>query len=219
MNQSNQPFKRPKLSENEEYLKVPPPPGQENKFIPPNQQQNNNQNSKPELLNRPIQPPSQEEINWAIQLEEKVNKQNYKPTKEEEQMYQDIANRIIAYQKAQAQAQKYYQAPQPQSNQNQVIVKKSNSFINFLKFLLFLIFIIIFWAKASILVLEPCNFVPKGRIYIVLKPKNFDKVFYSFNMDKIIDKKLKNKSSKFEWYYDPEYWEKNYILIIPYISF
>jgi len=218
MNQSNQPFKRPKLSENEEYVKVPPPPGQENKFVPPNQQKNNN-NQKQELLTPPIQPPSQEEINWAIQLEEKVNKQNYKPTKEEEQIYQDIANRIIAYQQAQVQAQKYYNPPQQQSTQPQIIIRKSNPFINFFKFLLFVIFIILFWAKASILILEPCNFVPKGKIYIVIKPKNFDKVFYSFNMDKIIDKKLKSKSLKFEWYQDPEYWEKNYILVFPYISF
>jgi len=217
MNQSNQPFKRPKLSENDEYIKVPPPPGQENKFTLPNQQQEKNSQKK-ELLSRHIEPPTQEEINWAIQLEEKVNKHNYKPTKEEEQKYQDIANRIIAYQQAQAQAQKYY-SPPTQIQQEKIIEKKTSPFFKIFKFFLFITLIVLFWARASILVLEPCNFVPNGKIYIILKPKNFDKIFYSLNMDKIIDKKLKTNSLKFEWFENPEYWEKNYILVIPYINF
>src|SRR5687768_5915486 len=126
MAQSNQPFKRPNLSESEEYQKIPPPTGQESTFVPPARNNPNiphpNAPAQP-FVNQPP-PPTQEEINWAIQLEENVQKKGYKPTDNEMSVYQDIANRIVLFQQAQAQAQKYSPVPVP-SQKVTVIHKRS----------------------------------------------------------------------------------------------
>ena len=47
---------------------------------------------------------SQTDIQWAVQLEEKVQKQNYQPTQQELTKYQNIANAIQAQQTQQTQA-------------------------------------------------------------------------------------------------------------------
>lgn len=229
MAQSNQPFKRPNLSENEEYTRIPPPVGQEssnfkvpNKVLPPHASPIGIQQAN--QIPSPPMPVSQEEINWAIQLEEMVQKKSYKPTDSEMARYQDIANRIAYFQ----------QNPQPQRQASQpvqqvVVVKKRNKFLTFLKIVFWITFAIFFFAKVSIIVLEPSYFTPRGKIYFVLKPELFKNTYLSLNMDKIYDDKIKRgfdkndlnipKSSKKidpDWYKDPQYWEENYLLSVPY---
>lgn len=57
---------------------------------------------------------SQQEIQWAMELEAKVNQQNYQPTQQEVQRHADIAQRLQAAQSAPQQAP----APAPQFNPN-----------------------------------------------------------------------------------------------------
>lgn len=227
MAQSNQPFKRPNLSEKEEYQRIPPPDRQKG-----NANTQTNQSSNQTTSSSTPMPPSQEEINWAIQIEESVQKNGYKPTDAEMAKYQDIANRIVLFQQAQAQAQKYA----PPTNQ-QVVYKqvKGNGFLRFLKWCFIIALAFFFWAKASIVILEPSYFTPRGKIYLLIKPINFSPVYYSINMDKVYDEKLrkgftkedlnlditntkKNKEKKVnpKWYTDPQYWEDNYLLSFPY---
>lgn len=229
MAQSNQPFKRPNLSENEEYTRIPPPMGQETTLSP------NNNLPKTAVAgyipSPPVGAPSQDEINWAIQLEESVQKKGYKPTEQEMARYQDIANRITMYQQSQqalqvAQPQSIIMQPQPQIEP----IKGSNAGL-VLKLLSFVILLVFFWAKVSIVVLEPSYFVPKGKLYFVIKPVNFSTIYYSINTDKIYEEKLrkgftnddliKSNATKVNknWQSDPEYLENNYILILPYPNF
>jgi hypothetical protein len=234
MAQSNQPFKRPNLTESEELQKIPPPTGQESTFVPPSRNQViPNPGSPPQpFVNQPP-PPTQEEINWALQLEENVQKKGYKPTDNEMTVYQDIANRIVLFQQAQAQAQKY--APVPVQT---VTVKAKKSKLGFyIKLLTLAILAVFFWAKVSIVALEPSYFVPKGKVYFLIKPVLFSDMYYSINMDKIYEEKLKKGFTKDDlnlepdttvkkkkgqvkinpkWYIDPQYWEDHYIFILPY---
>ena len=96
-----------------------------------------------------------------------------------------------------------------------------------------------FWAKVSVIALEPSYFTPRGKIYFVIKPVNFTDMYFSLNMDKVYDEKLRKgftkndlnieqKSSKkskakqkvnANWYKDPQYWENNYFLSLPYPKF
>ena len=84
----------------------------------------------------------------------------------------------------------------------------------------------------SIVVLEPSYFVPRGKIYFVLKPELFKNIYFRINMDKVYDDKIKRgftkndlnvkkdpKNSDPEWYKDPQYWEDNYLLSLPYPNF
>lgn len=239
MAQSNQPFKRPNLSESDEYAKIPPPPGQENSFVPPGKSQGPSQQqsgkSQPSA-NQPPLPPSQEEIGWAIQLEENVQKRGYKPNDAEMARYQDIANRIVLFQQAQAQRQAQAAAAQAAAS---ISPKKKGKFWRFLKIMIFIAFVTGFWAKISVIVLEPSYFVPKGKVYFVIKPEPFSKVLFTINMDKIYDEKLKKgfkaedlnleteipakkgkgkKEINPNWYTDPQYLENNYVMVVPYIK-
>lgn len=232
MAQSNQPFKRPNLSENEEYSRIPPPAGQEsanfkipNKVLPPHASAVGIQQAN--QIPSPPAPLSQEEINWAIQLEEMVQKKGYKPTDSEMARYQDIANRLTYFQQNPQQQKQNLQQPQ------QVMVVKKRSALSFVfKLFLFIVFSIIFFAKMSIVVLEPSYFVPRGKIYFVLKPELFKNIYFRINMDKVYDDKIKRgftkndlnvkkdpKNSDPEWYKDPQYWEDNYLLSLPYPNF
>jgi hypothetical protein len=240
MAQSNQPFKRPNLTESEEFQKIPPPTGQESTFVPPpkNNQAIPNPGAPPQpFVNNQPPPPTQEEINWALQLEESVQKKGYKPTDSEMAVYQDIANRIVLFQQAQAQAQRYVQT-QPAA-QVVTVKKKKNKLAFFAKLLTLAVLAFFFWAKISILVLQPSYFVPRGKVYFLIKPVNFSDMYYSVNMDKIYDEKLRKGFTKEDldlepdrtikkkgktkinpkWYLDPLYWEDNYILVMPYINF
>ena len=231
MAQSNQPFKRPNLSEKEEYQRIPPPERQKGG----NKGQNNGQPNdtvNPSGAQTPM-PPTQEEIDWAIQVEESVQKRGYQPTETEMARYQDIANRIVLFQQAQAQAQKFV----PQRPQIITVAPQKSFFWKFIKFSFWTIMALLFWAKASIVVLQPSYFTPRGKVYLVIKPVNFSTVYYSVNMDKVYDEKLrkgfnkndlnlessakKKKSKKVNpnWYIDPQYWEDNYIMSFPYPSF
>lgn len=241
MAQNNQPFKRPNITENEEYKKIPPPTGQESKFVPPGASTQPNDspgNMVPQQV--VFNPPSQEEINWAIQLEENVKRNGYKPNDAEMAKYQEIANKIVMFQQAQMQAQASFQQQQPVPVQTVAPPKKKSKLGLVIKLFILLFFSILFIAKVSIIVLQPSYFVPRGKIYFVIKPENFSTVYYSINMDKIYEEKLKkgftkeelnpeneraksnNKKGKTKinpkWYIEPEYWEKNYILSIPYIK-
>ncbi|MEZ0371459.1 MAG: hypothetical protein ACAI44_20370, partial [Candidatus Sericytochromatia bacterium] len=67
---------------------------------------------------------SQQEVQWALQLEQKVNTQQYQPTPQETAQYQNIAQRMAAGQQAPQQpqmpqppAQPQYQAPPQQQFQ------------------------------------------------------------------------------------------------------
>ncbi|HEY9843286.1 MAG TPA: hypothetical protein V6D23_22640 [Candidatus Obscuribacterales bacterium] len=67
---------------------------------------------------------SQQEVQWALQLEQRVNTQNYSPTPQEMTQYQNIAQRMAAGQQAPQQpqmpqppAQPQYQAPPQQQFQ------------------------------------------------------------------------------------------------------
>jgi hypothetical protein len=226
MAQSNQPFKRPNLSEKEEYQRIPPPDRQRGN--------SNNQNGSAgssTSVSTPM-PPTQEEIDWAIQIEENVQKNGYKPTEAEMSKYQDIANRIVLFQQAQAQAQKL--APRPQ--QVVYVPARKSALWKFIKFISFVTFAFFFWVKISIVVLEPSYFTPRGKIYFVIKPINFSNIYYSVNMDKVYDEKLRkgftkddlnldissskkkksNKKVNPNWYIDPQYWEDNYLISFPY---
>lgn len=238
MAQSNQPFKRPNLTESEEFKTIPPPTGQESTFVPPSRNQGIPGPGEPAqpIINQ-APPPTQEEINWAIQLEQNVQKKGYRPTDNEMAVYQDIANRVVLFQQAQAQAQKYAIAQAPPQV---VTIKKKKNRIGFLVKLLTLIILAVFFlAKVSIVVLEPSYFVPRGKIYFLIKPVLFSDMFYSINMDKIYEEKLKKGFTKEDlnlepdrsvkkkkgkpkinpkWYIDPQYWEDNYILVLPYIK-
>ncbi|MFN8577297.1 MAG: hypothetical protein U0354_10605 [Candidatus Sericytochromatia bacterium] len=227
MAQSNQPFKRPNLSEKEEYQRIPPPDRQKGN--------GNNQNTQSTGSSAPAStpmPPSQEEIDWAIQIEEKVQKQGYKPTEAEMSKYQDIANRIVLFQQAQAQAQKIA----PRQQQVFYTAKPKSKLWRFIKFLTLISLLFFFWAKVSIVVLQPSYFTPRGKIYLVIKPINFSTVYYSINMDKVYDEKLRKGFTKDDlnldiasskkkkgtkkvnpnWYTDPQYWEDNYLIAFPY---
>lgn len=227
MAQSNQPFKRPNLSEKEEYQRIPPPDRQKGNNNGNNVQANRTDSSV--AVQTPM-PPTQEEVNWAINLEENVQKNGYKPTDPEMAKYQDIANRIVLFQQAQAQAQKL--APRPQVI---TVAQPKSKLWRFIKVVAFISFIFFFWAKVSIVVLQPSYFVPRGKIYFVIKPINFSNMYYSVNMDKVYDDKLrkgftkddlnldtstKKKKSKKKvnpnWYIDPQYWEDNYLISVPY---
>lgn len=231
MAQSNQPFKRPNLSEKEEYQRIPPPERQKGG----NKGQSNgqpNETSNPSGAQTPM-PPTQEEIDWAIQVEESVQKRGYQPTETEMARYQDIANRIVLFQQAQAQAQKFV----PQRPQIVTVAPQKSFFWKFIKFSFWTIIALLFWAKVSVVVLQPSYFTPRGKIYLVIKPINFSTVYYSVNMDKVYDEKLrkgfnksdlnlessakkkKNKKVNPNWYIDPQYWEDNYIMSFPYPSF
>jgi hypothetical protein len=229
MAQSNQPFKRPNLSENEEYTRIPPPMGQESSFNP-------NTNLPKSVVpgyipSPPVSQPSQEEINWAIQLEENVQRKGYKPTEQEMARYQDIANRITMYQQSQAVQVQQPQALVNQQQQVQFVPQKKSKIGLVFKILSLIVLAIFFWAKVSIVALEPSYFVPKGKLYFVIKPINFSTMYYSINTDKIYEEKLrkgftsddiiKNNSKKISknWQYDPEYLEENYIIILPYPNF
>ncbi len=243
MAQRNQPFKRPNLSESEEYTKIPPPSGQESKFVPPSKNQpggNQAQNQGDPNYRGPVAPPSQEEINWAILLEENVQKKGYKPTDAEMATYQDIANRIVMFQQAQAQAQMQAQAQAQAQQQNvKVVTRKKSKLFSFIKLLTLATLAVLFWAKISVIVLKPSYYVPRGKIYFVIKPVNFQDTYFNLNMDKIYEEKLKKGFTKEElnletekpkgkkkgktkinpnWYIDPLYWEKNYIFALPYIK-
>ena len=229
MAQSNQPFKRPNLSEKEEYQRIPPPDRQKG-----NSRSRNNQSDDSSISVQTPMPPTQEEVDWAIQVEENVQKNGYKPTDAEMLRYQDIANRIVLFQQAQAQALKYA----PQRPQVITVARPKSLFWRFIKFTTFVILAILFWAKVSIVVLEPSYFTPRGKIYFVVKPINFSNIYYSVNMDKVYDEKLrkgftkddlnlepttKKKKAKKKinpnWYIDPQYWEDNYLLSFPYPNF
>lgn len=236
MAQSNQPFKRPNLAENEDYTKIPPPSGQESTFVPgkslgaPSVLPNLNPVTAPVVA----LPPSQEEINWAIQLEESVQKKGYKPTELEMSRYQEIANKIVAFQQSQAHFNNVPLPPRIDVQQAPVYKKKKSGI--FSKLFMLFIFFIIFWAKLSLVILEPSYFVPKGKIYVVVKPINFSSLYFNLNMDKVYDDKIrkgftkedffieKTKYSKKKapkkvnenWYLDPQYWEDNYLLVLPY---
>lgn len=228
MAQSNQPFKRPNLSEKEEYQRIPPPDRQKG-----NSSGQVNQNSGQTSSGHPTpMPPTQEEINWAIQIEDSVQKNGYKPTEAEMAKYQDIANRIVLFQQAQAQAQKY--APPPVQ---QIVYKtpKKSGLWRFIKWTTIIALAFFFWAKVSIVILEPSYFTPRGKIYFLIKPINFSTVYYHINMDKVYDEKLrkgftkddlnldvtntkktKDKKVNPKWYTDPQYWEDNYLISFPY---
>ncbi|MBC7472816.1 MAG: hypothetical protein H7263_00885 [Candidatus Sericytochromatia bacterium] len=222
------------MSENEEYKKIPPPDGQKNNNIA------NGMINAPTVQTQQVSaqaaPPSQEEVNWAIQLEENVQKKGYKPSEQEMAKYQEIANRIVVFQQAQVQAQRQFQAQNMPNNQF-VVTKKKSKLATTFKFLTLFIIALFFWAKVSIVVLQPSYFVPRGKIYLVIKPITFSNMYYSVNMDKVYEEKLRkgfnksdlnidqktNKKSKIrvnsKWYIDPQYWENHYILSIPYPKF
>ncbi|PIQ25814.1 hypothetical protein COW36_21985 [bacterium (Candidatus Blackallbacteria) CG17_big_fil_post_rev_8_21_14_2_50_48_46] len=69
----------------------------------------------PQAATAPQQPPtgnvSQQEIQWALQLEQRVNQQKYQPTAQETAAYQNIAQRLSA---AQSQPQTAPVQPAPQ---------------------------------------------------------------------------------------------------------
>lgn len=232
MAQSNQPFKRPNLSENEEYSKIPPPSAQDANFKFPGKGFPTALALQAQQIPSPPAQPTQEEINWAIQLEELVQKKGYKPNDSEMNRYQDIANRISYFQQNQKQNQ---QQAQKEARQIQVAPKIKVSL--FFKFVILGLLFLVFWAKLSLLVVQPSYFVPRGKIYVVVKPVNFSTMYYSLNMDKIYNDKLKkgfsrsdlniskNKNSKKKelnnpnWFKDAQYWEDNYIISIPYPNF
>jgi len=233
MARSNQPFKRPNLSSSDEYERIPPPPGQSSSFVAPvNQTQIPAQGA-----NQPVQqvfPPSQEEITWALQLEEMVQKKGYRPSDPETARYQDIANRVTNYQ-SQVQAQAQQQARVKATPEKKIVVKterKFNFFSFTLKIFILSILVLLFFAKVTIVNLVPCNFEPRGKIYFLIKPQAFSQIYYTFNMDKVYKEKFRNgftkddlnldddnnKKINSKWYIDPEYWEDNYILAVPHIN-
>ncbi len=228
MTQSNQPFKRPNLSEKEEYQRIPPPDRQNGK-----NKATASQKAESIVSVQTPMPPTQEEINWAIQVEENVQKNGYKPTDAEMMRYQDIANRIVLFQQAQVEAQKYA----PQRTQVVTVQRPKSMLWRFIKFVTWVTLIILFWAKVSVVVLQPSYFIPRGKIYFIIKPINFSTVYYSVNMDKVYDEKLRKGFTKDDlnleptkkkkgvkkinpnWYIDPQYWEDNYLISLPYPNF
>lgn len=229
MAQSNQPFKRPNLSENEEYSKIPPPSAQDANFKFPAKGLPTALALQAQQIPSPPAQPTQEEINWAIQLEELVQKKGYKPNDSEMTRYQDIANRISYFQQNQNQNK---QQAEKQTKQAQVVPKSRVSL--FFKFIILALLFLVFWAKLSLVVAQPSYFIPRGKIYVVVKPVNFGSMYYSLNMDKVYEDKLKkgfgrnelniektknSKKKEFNnpnWFKDAQYWEDNYILALPY---
>lgn len=229
MAQSNQPFKRPNLSENEEYAKIPPPSGQDSNLKFSSKGRPSSLALQAQKIPSPPMQPTQEELNWAVQLEELVQKKGYKPNESEMTRYQDIANRISYFQQNQQQNQQ-----QSEKQAQQVQPQNKSSFFLFFKLFVVLLLFVTFWAKMSLLVVQPSYFVPRGKIYVVIKPITFGGMYYALNMDKLYEEKLKKgftknelnvektKNSKKklnkspEWFKDAQYWEDNYILAMPY---
>jgi len=232
MARSNQPFKRPNLSSSDEYERIPPPPGQSSTFIPP---VNQTQIPPTQAINQPVQgilPPTQEELQWALQLEEMVQKKGYRPTDQETSRYQDIANKVTHYQ-AQIKAQQSRSVPKPEKRKKEKREKNFNFLLFTFNIVIVSLLIILFFAKLTIVNLVPCNFEPRGKVYLLIKPQTFTQVYYTFNMDKVYKEKLRKGFSKEDlnldddnkkkvnskWYIDPQYWEDNYILAFPHINF
>jgi len=225
MVKSNQPFKRPSLSESDEFAKIPPPVSSEP--VNPAVSGMGPQGTSPP---QGAIPPTQEEIQWAVSIEERVQKQGYKPNDQEMARYQDIANRILHYQRMEAQKQAQQQAAfaaaVKQSAPNPP--KKKNRFFTYLKILFAFVLLVLFWAKAAFVVLQPSYLTPRGKIYILIKPALFSKVYYSVNMDNVYEEKIKSGFKKEEldgsvegnqsWYADPSYWEMNYLAAFPYFN-